>query len=213
MHLLAITDIHGRVTIPEMIREVIRSADLLTIAGDLTDFGGEAEARQVLETIQKENKQILAVPGNCDTSSVNHALTAERINIHGEITKIKEIAFMGIGGCGKTPFGTPQEYSEREIIELLHGFRKQGDVRYHILVSHAPPSDTSVDRTFLGRHVGSKALRDFIETFQPDLVLCGHIHEARGVDHIGTSLIINPGPFPKHYAHIRLTDDIEYEIY
>ena len=62
-----------------------------------------------------------------------------------------------------------------------------------ILVSHTPPADTVVDRTGSGLHVGSRAVRQFIERVQPDLCLTGHIHEARGTDTLGRTLVVNPG--------------------
>ena len=63
-----------------------------------------------------------------------------------------------------------------------------------ILCPHAPPLGTACDRLRSGAHVGSAALRRLIEEEQPDLVLCGHIHESRGEDAIGVSRIVNPGP-------------------
>lgn len=46
-----------------------------------------------------------------------------------------------------------------------------------ILVSHAPPFDTCCDYTRNDQHVGSRAVRKFIENYQPLLTLHGHIHE------------------------------------
>ena len=46
-----------------------------------------------------------------------------------------------------------------------------------------------------GRHVGSTAIRAFIEKYQPDLCITGHIHEGKGIDAIGRTKIINPGMF------------------
>ena len=62
-------------------------------------------------------------------------------------------------------------------------------------------------------HAGSTAIREFIESFQPDIVICGHIHEARGADKLGRSIMINPGPFPKHHAVIELNDKITYKLF
>jgi Icc-related predicted phosphoesterase len=61
----------------------------------------------------------------------------------------------------------------------------------------------------MGTHVGSKSVRDFIEREQPDVVICGHIHEARGQDAIGRSKIVNCGPASKgYYAVIEIGEKI-----
>lgn len=213
MKILAIADVHGRTNFDKKVAQIITSADLVIIAGDITNFGGEKEAQSILENFVALNKKIFVVPGNCDLLSVNDVLTREGSNLHGEMKIIENITFCGVGGCSKTPFHTPQEYSESEIEELLHRFNKKENTRFHILVSHAPPYKTKADKIFLGLHVGSRTIRNFIETFQPDLVVCGHIHEARGSDKIGNTIIINPGPFPKHYAVITLAEAIDYELY
>jgi len=41
--------------------------------------------------------------------------------------------------------------------------------------------------------VGSTAVRQLIEEFQPLLALHGHIHESRGINRIGRTVVINPG--------------------
>jgi Icc-related predicted phosphoesterase len=41
--------------------------------------------------------------------------------------------------------------------------------------------------------VGSTAVRQVIERYQPALALHGHIHEARGTKRLGKTLCINPG--------------------
>ena len=51
----------------------------------------------------------------------------------------------------------------------------------------------------------STAVRKFIEEFQPDVCLTGHIHEAKTEDQIGKTRIVNPGLFEEGgYAVIRL---------
>lgn len=212
MQILAITDIHGHEHFDNTIAKVISNADLILIGGDITNFGSEKEADPILQNINQLNNQILAIPGNCDQHSVNKLLTSKGINLHGQRRTIGNITFYGVGGCSKTPFHTPQEYTESEIEEILSGFEKT-DTRFHILLSHSPPAKTEVDKTFIGLHVGSETIRSFIKKFQLDLVICGHIHEARGVDTINNTLIINPGPFPKHYAIINLNEKIEYELH
>lgn len=69
-----------------------------------------------------------------------------------------------------------------------------------VYVLHSPPRDTACDMTRSGHHVGSRAIRAFIEQHQPRLVLSGHIHESPAVskawrDTIGATVCVNPGQF------------------
>jgi Icc-related predicted phosphoesterase len=77
-------------------------------------------------------------------------------------------------------------------------------------VHHAPSAGSPTSWTGKG-DAGDECLRAWIERFQPDAVLSGHIHGApfyeKGswVDRIGTTWVFNPGrqigPYP---AHLRL---------
>ncbi|MEO0127055.1 MAG: metallophosphoesterase [candidate division WOR-3 bacterium] len=211
MKILAISDIHGRINYDKKIIDVLSSADLVVISGDITNFGGKKEASIVLNTIKEINANVVAVPGNCDQYEVLDFLKDEGINLHGEIREFKGLLFFGIGGSGYTPFRTPQEYSDEEIERILSNYRRQDGKQ--IFVSHAPPFNTKVDKTLTGMHVGSKHIREFIEKNQPDLCICGHIHEARNTDRIGRTIIANPGPFPKFYGMMDITDEIKVELY
>ncbi len=211
MRIGAITDLHGRMITDVKRIESLQAVDLLVIAGDITHFGDRKAAEQALNILRAINKNILSVHGNCDQDSVNYLLTSMGMNIHNEMKEYTDINIYGVGGCNRSPFNTPQEYDEDEISEILNKFKINAD-RWSILVSHPPPFNTKVDRTFMGLHVGSKAVRKFIEIRKPDLVLCGHIHEAHGVDRIGDTIVINPGPFPDNIALITIEDSIIYEL-
>jgi Icc-related predicted phosphoesterase len=72
---------------------------------------------------------------------------------------------------------------------------------------------TACDRLASGEHVGSTVIRTFIEREQPDLVLCGHIHESRGTDTIAAARIINPGPASAgHYALVEIDGRVEVRL-
>lgn len=69
-----------------------------------------------------------------------------------------------------------------------------------LLVSHSPARDTRCDLTAGRLHVGSRALRSYVERHQPPLVLSGHIHESPRMsgawrDSIGATAVVNPGQF------------------
>jgi Icc-related predicted phosphoesterase len=86
------------------------------------------------------------------------------------------------------------------IAEALDDLARLGDPAHTLLVSHTPPRDTRCDVTAGRAHVGSRALRQFIERRQPPLVLSGHIHESPRMtgayrDAIGRTVVVNPGQF------------------
>jgi len=69
-----------------------------------------------------------------------------------------------------------------------------------VCVTHSPPRDTRCDMIGARAHVGSRAIRQFIEVHQPPLLLSGHIHESPRVsasyrDTIGVPIVVNPGQF------------------
>jgi hypothetical protein len=64
--------------------------------------------------------------------------------------------------------------------------------RNSILISHSPPYGV-VDKAYNGKHVGSKIVLEAIRKYKPKLVLCGHIHEAKGKARIGKTEIYNLG--------------------
>ncbi|MFB0544221.1 MAG: metallophosphoesterase, partial [Asgard group archaeon] len=69
-----------------------------------------------------------------------------------------------------------------------------------VQVTHVPPARTKLDIIPSGAHVGSENVRKFIEEKQPNAAICAHVHEARGVDELGKTKIINSGRFPEGYC-------------
>jgi hypothetical protein len=213
MELICLSDLHGRIDILERMRKAAGDADVLIVAGDITNFGKRGAAEEIVEKLLKINDTLLAVPGNCDTPEVNDVLEEYGVSIHGKGALINGVAFFGLGGSGVTPFSTPQEYREEKLEELLRmGYER---VKMHapkVLVSHSPPLGTKADLTGSGIHAGSSAVKSFIEGHRVSLVVCGHIHEARGTDAIGDTWIVNPGPAHMGYARISLGDEVRIEL-
>jgi Icc-related predicted phosphoesterase len=61
---------------------------------------------------------------------------------------------------------------------------------YDIIVSHGPPLNC-LDRTKSGSRIGSPVLQKHILEHQPPLVVCGHVHEAAGIQGIRKTMVIN----------------------
>ena len=207
MILVALTDIHGDAGRLTAISADLAAADIVLLTGDLTHFGRREAVTQVVDAVRRFNSHILAVPGNCDQREVAGYLTDEGINLHARHVIMNGLAFVGVGGSLPAPGRTPNEYDEEELGAFLQQATEglPEDIPL-ILVSHQPPYDTITDFARIGRHVGSKAIRHFIEIHQPLICFTGHIHEGRGIDSIGRTQIINPGPL-RHggYACAQIT--------
>jgi Icc-related predicted phosphoesterase len=104
--------------------------------------------------------------------------------------------------------------AQPSIAEALAALARQSEPRCTIYVCHTPPADTPLDQMPRGRHVGSRALRAFIEQHAPPLTLHGHIHESpamsgRYAARLGATWSINPGHDPLRFQAVTLdTDDL-----
>ena len=210
MIIILLADIHGCLDYLSNICDEVTNADLVLIAGDITDFGCRGQAKKILSAIEKYNSRILAVPGNCDRPGVDEYLSERGMSLNCNCAKVGEITFLGIGGSlpcpGHTPNESPEENFESHLDKIALKIPSDGRV---VFVSHQPAWGTGVDLAG-NRHSGSRTIRAFIEINQPLLALSGHIHEAGGVDSIGRTKLVNPGPFRNGlYAYIELNEKID----
>ncbi|MCD6381664.1 MAG: metallophosphoesterase family protein [Candidatus Aenigmarchaeota archaeon] len=195
MKIIAISDIHGNYKIVEKIPKY----DILVIAGDLTDFENPDIVDKILERVKKP---VLAVPGNWDSIEVLKKLEKHDVSIYGRGRVINGIGFFGCGGANG--FIGDLGFTEDEIKEtLITGFHELPRDIPKVLVSHAPPFGYC-DRIITGVHVGSSAVADFIG--KVDVIISGHIHEARGIEITSGTTIINCG-----FGQIGQYVEIEYK--
>lgn len=47
--------------------------------------------------------------------------------------------------------------------------------------------------SFPAAYIGFNGSARILEEAQPDICLCGHIHEARAMDRVGRTLVVNAG--------------------
>ncbi len=189
MKLLVLSDIHGSDTGLMTTIELGQrhNPDLVVVCGDITNFGPPTWAEDYLNRIPFPT---LAIPGNCDPVGLEEIFEKTRaIDLHRKKRAISGLTFVGMGGSDHTPYNTPFEFGDHTFKKWLDPIMEKNAV----IVSHAPPYG-AVDRNFAGRHRGSRSLRKLVDRWKPILVLCGHIHEARGIEMIGETVCVNPGP-------------------
>ena len=207
MNIISISDIHGHVSAIDTLAGELAQADLVLLAGDITNFGGYDHARTIIETIRAHNPNILAVPGNCDTADAIGYLDEQGINLDGCAVIRDGIAFIGLGGSVPCPGRTPNEVGEAALADLLkQALAAVTDEAPTVLLCHQPPYGTQTDIAGNSRHIGSDAVRAFIEEHRPLLCCTGHIHESAGIDTLGPTKIVNAGPsFQGYYAYAHLS--------
>ena len=175
MRLLIFSDIHGNKSALERLMNI--DADYYFAAGDLATWGRGLD--QLAPLLQKRAERMYVIPGNHE-SEADIAGLCEQCgfhNFHEQTIQLAGYTVAGLGYSNPTPFDTPGEYSELELAARLEKF---AGLHPLILICHAPPKNTQLDRAGEGRHFGSTAVRDFIDRHQPAYFYCGHIHEAAG---------------------------------
>lgn len=187
-------DVHGAV---ERLERALgwlvgRDVEALLLVGDFTPGlpprpgapGEEADpltpVRRGLEPARGTGLPVLFVPGNHDVPDV-----PDEENVDRRAARIAGVDVYGIGGAGPARMGFPYEWSDEELARLDVPDRD-------VLLTHAPPADTALDRTASGRHVGSRVIRRHAARTRGALV-CGHIHESVGTELVGECLCYNVG--------------------
>ncbi|HUH97170.1 MAG TPA: hypothetical protein VLZ89_07425 [Anaerolineales bacterium] len=149
-------------------------------------------------------------PGNDDMFEIDEVIKqAKRVELtEGKVIPLDEHHEMiNCGWSTPTPWNTHREESEdklRQRIQVM--IDKLKDVKNSVFQLHNPPYGSGLDDApeltkdlrpaFAGRSlvpVGSHAVLELIEKYQPLLSLHGHIHEGKGTRIYKRTLCINPG--------------------
>ncbi len=208
MNIVAIADLHDCADILDAFADVLDEADVVLLAGDLTNFGDRADVAHIIDVVHAHCPVVLAVPGNCDPPDVGAWLADEGLSLDGRHMIVDGIAFAGVGGSLPLGGRTPYERSESEFaIALDQAVAGLDPSLPLVLVSHHPPRDTDLDVAYSNPHSGSVSVRNFIEQHRPLICFTGHIHEAAGLDKLGPTHLVNPGPLRAgRYATARIDD-------
>lgn len=157
------------------------------------------------------NFKLLISPGNDDSLELDEVLkTFQDDNIIigiDNVLNFQNFCIVNYSSVTPTPWHTPREKSEKEIKHDIKTILVGTSVPY-IFNIHCPPYNTLLDNAPLvdehnkivikggevrKGHVGSKAVLELINEFQPLLSLHGHIHESGAEAYINDTLCVNPG--------------------
>jgi uncharacterized protein len=174
-----------------------------------------AEARRWVEIadsrFDRDGIPVYVMAGNDDPWSVDDALAgaAHVVSAEPVVARVGEHEMISCSYANPTPWDSPRELPEDELYQRLKAMAEQLEAPERAIFNlHPPPHDTGLDTAMqltddfrpvvkngapVEVPVGSTAVRQIIEEYQPLVALHGHIHESRGAAHIGRTLCINSG--------------------
>ena len=208
MKFLVISDLHGNLDVLDKMDDNFKKADAVLFAGDFAAFKHTETGLPALEKLCKKHDTIFSVIGNCDEPDFLEQIEKQDISVEKTLVYHEGLCFAGSGGGSKFTGTTPFERTEEEILSDLTLVTEQENQTWNnlILIIHNPPKDTKCDTIANGVHVGSQLTREMIEKTKPLAVITGHIHESAGIDKIGDTVVINPGPLDEgKYAWLEVS--------
>lgn len=169
--------------------------------------------QQLLDKIDVKKIDAIVMPGNDDDYLADDVIKSyQNEGIQwclDSVVNVLGIPMISLDYVNPTPWDTPREDKEKGMKKRIKKLvKKLDDPTRSIFNFHAPPYGTMLDLapeldankkpvTVAGQvnfvHVGSKAVYNAIEKYQPLIGLHGHIHESYGNDTIGETPVVNPG--------------------
>ena len=215
MRILAVSDLHYRLPHYDWLVRASADADVVALCGDLADVVNpvpidvQAVVLGKYLTALSGNAVVLAASGNHDLDGPGEhgeqvagwlrRVADERVRTDGASVDLDGVRFT-IWPWWDGPL-TRAEVGRQ--LEAAAGDRPA----VWIWLYHAPPAGTPLCRDGR-REFPDHDLAAWIEQHQPDMVLCGHIHQAPWVDggswraRLGRTWVFNPGkqigPVPPH---------------
>lgn len=198
----AIGDLHVRedhsASYREMFSEISREADVLVLAGDLTDLGKPKEAELLAQDIKACSIPVVGVLGNHDyecgaSDEVAGILRDAGMRLlDGQSCEIDGVGFVGVkgfaGGFGRRmlgSFGEPaikQFVNEamNETLRLENAMRHVRAKRSVVILHYAPVTDTIENEPLeIYPFLGSSRLAETIDRFKVSAIVHGHAHRGR----------------------------------
>ncbi|MEM4263795.1 MAG: metallophosphoesterase [Candidatus Woesearchaeota archaeon] len=196
MKILAAGDLHGDKKIAKELAEQAEKekVDLVILNGDLVE---EGDIEGILGIFKEKKQKVLILPGNHELPSTTQSLAEQYgfTNIHSYSMQAGNVGIFGFGGAN---MGITQ-FNEKEMFYALKaGFERVKKSQKKIMVTHIHPSESMIEKFSKTAGIipmpGSTGLKKAIDEFKPDILICGHVHEAEGIEEkIGKTTVINVG--------------------
>jgi uncharacterized protein len=201
--LLVIGDIHGQFAALERVlgHAPIDRVHAVLLTGDLGLDRTSLllpSALRVVEIAASAGRPVVFVPGNHDLPDLPVALSGAD-NADDRRVDVAGLRVRGVGGAGPARFGFPYEWGEDDV-------RRRPRIEADILLTHTPPIRSLLDLCSSGAHAGSAAVREMLS--EPEgkalrLLVCGHIHEAPGVEVLDGKPCYNAGSLGAPFGRVQ----------
>jgi uncharacterized protein len=199
MRIAATADLHfapaNQTILRDQLDKARDDADVLVIAGDLTNYGQPAEMEPLLNAIVRVRVPTIAVLGNHDYESGQEKelitmMTAAGIKVlDGSAYERDGVGFAGtkgfVGGFGRgvlTAFGEPEiktfvRASIDEALKLERGLSQLRTPKRVVVLHYSPIAATVTGESpEIFPFMGTSRLAEVIDRHGADLVIHGHAH-------------------------------------
>jgi len=176
-------DLHDRIVVPD--------GDVLIHAGDSTGRGTPEQLAEFAAFFRAQpHAHKIVIAGNHDFGLERQpGLGAELFGDAYLCDAEANVAGLRIWGSPWQPWFYDWAFNLRRGAPLREKWALIPE-GIDVLVTHGPPHGI-LDRTIRGDPVGCEELRLAVERVRPRLHVFGHIHEAYGTMHDGTTLFVN----------------------
>ncbi|MBW3010716.1 metallophosphoesterase [Candidatus Woesearchaeota archaeon] len=197
MKIFAFADLHGDLSVLKKIAKKVKKEKpkYIICAGDLSIFGSHLDL--LSKELDKMNIPVFMFHGNHEDEGEINVIAKHTKNIknmHNRYEVDGKYIFLGYGGGGFALFNKDfEKTTAKKFKAAIKKLRQKYKNAKVVFMTHGPPYNTKLDQIH-GNSAGCKSLRKFIKEAQPDLVICGHLHENVGKkDQIGKSKLVNVG--------------------
>jgi uncharacterized protein len=198
----ALGDLHvredGSNSYRELFGEISREADVLVLAGDLTDLGKPKEAELLAQDLKACSIPVIGVLGNHDyecgcPEEVTRILRDAGMKVlDGQSLEVDGVGFVGVkgfaGGFGRRMLGSFGEPAMKQFVgetmsesmRLENAMRTVRSKRSVVILHYAPVMETIESEPLeIYPFLGSSRLAETIDRFKVSAIVHGHAHRGR----------------------------------